>query len=133
MIKREFFVDDICYVLELTDSNNIMFYIDVHKSRYIDYPLTEYDKLAPFWEDIKPTIIYTEDLINTDIKNFFRIKKVMVDFVEEVANRGTKHFSFGANEEKKKKIYRIVAKKVAKKYGYFMYEIGASFQFYKCP
>lgn len=133
MIKREFLVDDICYVLELSNENNIIFYIDVHKSRYIDIPLTDYDKLAPFWEDIKPTIIYTQDLVNTEIKHFFQIKKIMVGFVEEVANRGTKHFNFSANEDKKLNIYRKVANSVAKKYGYFLYEIGSNFQFYKSP
>ena len=131
MIKREFFVDEICYVLTLTESNNIMFYIDVNKSRFIDYPTTLYDELAPWGEDIKPTIIYTKDLVNTEIKHFFQIKKIMINFVEEVANRGIKRFSFGANEDRKLNIYRKIANKIANKYGYFLYEIGNSFDFYK--
>ena len=131
MIKREFFVDEICYVLELTEINSIIFYIDVHKSRYIDYPKTLFDELAPFWQDIKPVISRTEDLVNTEIKHFFQIKKIMVKFVEEVANRGTKRFSFEANEDRKMNIYRRIANKVAEKFGYFLYEIGNSFQFYK--
>lgn len=129
MINREFFVDEICYVLELSSTNVIMFYIDVHKSKHID--CETYDAFAPFHEDIIPYICYSSDLGETKIKHFFEIKKVVVAFVEEVANRGVKHFSFGANEEHKLIIYRKIAEKIAKKYKYHLYEIGHSFQFYK--
>ena len=131
MINRKFFVDDICYLLFLTDENNIRFYIDVNKSRFIDYQITPYDELSPFGTDIKPFIDRADDLHKTNIKHFFQVKKVMVRFVEEVANRGVKHFSFGANEDRKLNIYRIIANRVAENYGYYLYKIGNSFQFYK--
>ena len=129
MIKREFFVDEICYVLELSDTNVIMFYIDVHKSRHID--CETYDPFAPFHEDIKPYVCYADDLGETKIKHFFQIKKTVVAFVEEIAHRGVEEFSFGANEEHKLIIYRKVAEKIASKYEYYLYEIGHCFQFYK--
>ncbi|MCD6337048.1 MAG: hypothetical protein J7M01_02300 [Candidatus Marinimicrobia bacterium] len=133
MIKREFFVDKICYVMELTESSEIMFYIKVPKSRHIDYTLTPYEELAS-WDDYgKEFISYAEDLGDTKIKHFFEIKTIMVKFVEEVAKRGVKKFGFGANEDKKMNIYRRVANKVAEKYGYFLYEMGNHFQFYKSP
>ncbi|MFK5880511.1 MAG: hypothetical protein QM478_13575 [Flavobacteriaceae bacterium] len=132
MIKRDFFVDGICYVLKLIDvSNDIQFYIDVEKSRHIDSPVTAYDPFARFGSDPELVISRTNDLVNAGIKNFFQVKKIMIRFVEEVANRGVKHFSFGANEDRKLNIYRIIANRVAEKYGYYLYEIGSSFQFYK--
>ena len=132
MIKRVFFVDGICYVLKLIDvSNEIQFYIDVEKSRHIDYPVTAYDELAPFGTDIKPVISRTEDLVNDGMKNYFQLKKILVAFVEEIANRKIKHFTFSANEENKLNIYRQVAEKVAEKYGYYLYKIGWKFDFYK--
>ena len=132
MIKRVFFIDGICYVLKLIDvSNEIQFYIDVKKSRHIDSPVTAYDPFARFGSDPELVISRTDDLINSGIKNFFQVKKIMVRFVEEVANRGVKHFTFSANEENKLNIYRKVAEKIAEKYGYYLYEIGMTFDFYK--
>ena len=78
MIRREFFVDEICYVLELNEHNNIMFYVVVNKSRFIDIPRTSYDKLAKFWEDEKEFLSYTKYLVNTDIKHFFQIKSHVI-------------------------------------------------------
>lgn len=130
MIKREFFVDEICYVLELIENNIIIFYIDIHKSKGIGQLEEWYDPFASF-EETKEFIEYTYDLVNTEIKHFFQIKKVVLNFIEEIANRGTNYFSFDANEERKMNIYRKVSEKVAAKYGYYLYEIGSSFQFYK--
>ena len=131
MIKREFYVDEICYVLELTHDHEIRFFIDVPKSRHIDYPMTLYDELAPWGTEIRPVISLSLDMVNTKIEHFFQIKTIMIKFVEEVAKRGVKHFSFGANEYRKLNLYRKIAEKVAEEFGYFLYEIENSFQFYK--
>ena len=115
----------------MNEYNNIMFYVNVNKSRFIDIPRTSYDKLAKLGEDEKEILSYTKYLVNTDIKHFFQIKSHVIKFVEEMAEKGVKKFSFGANEDRKLNLYRKVAERIAEAHGYFMYEIGHSFQFYK--
>jgi len=126
MIER-FKVEGVAYVVSYDEVRSIFtFYIDVLNSDYNVAPLS---REARMWGDVSPDTVWTK----TDVKDVFKIKHHIVEFIDHALRRFEPHyFRFSANEAIKVPVYRRIAAKLAKKYGYALYEHeGYVFDFYR--
>jgi len=130
MLKKEFEVDDIVYVVKF-DKNVFSLYVDGLKSKKQTSKIV-YDEFDSFDSDDGPVkeVFYMSNLVKT--KNPMKVYANVVSFVNSVVGkRKPYYFTYTANEKKKMHVYTSVAEKIANKHGYNLVVEGKKFKFYK--
>lgn len=125
-MKKEFVIDNICYVVEFTEHNHFNLYIDYAKSRKDIYKMSDFDRM---FGDEPPETIWEK----TDTRYVFRVLKEVKAFIDSAIRRYKPYyFTYSANEEVKASSYRRFAERIAKKYGYSLGIAGKrTFCFYR--
>lgn len=126
MLMRDIFeVDDVAYVVELTDKHHINLYIDVRASKKVVHQLTREESR---WGDVSPAMLWRV----TPTKSVFKVKAKVVEFVRNAIRRfNLYYFTFSANEDVKFAVYKRMAERFAKDLGYDLLIEGVEFKFFR--
>lgn len=129
MLKHEFVVDDIAYVVKY-ENDEFSLYVDGLNSKKKTSKII-FDDFHGFDDDgYAEKVFYMSSLVKT--KNPMKVFANVVSFVKSVVSkRSPYYFTYTANEKKKLNVYLSVAEKIAEKYGYFLEVEGKKFSFYK--
>jgi hypothetical protein len=129
MLKHEFEVDDIAYVVKY-ENDEFSLYVDGLKSKKKTSKIVVDDFHG--FDDGGPVekVFYMSSLVKT--KNPMKVFANVLSFVKSVVGkREPYYFTYAANENKKMSAYLSVAEKIAEKYGYYLEVEGKKFKFFK--
>lgn len=124
-MKKLFEVEDISYVVSYIN-NHFELCIDVANSKN----KMLYDKKSFGYEfgDDPPDFIYKQ----FDSPSPFKVFSNVFSFIHNIIRKENPYFfRYNANEPQKMNLYRRVGERLAKKYGYIMFENKNEFMFYK--
>jgi len=130
--KLEFKVDDLTYIVEF-NGHEFFLYVDGSKSRTKIHETP--DPKDPFYgydrhEGENTRVVLMSNLVKT--KNPMAIFRNVLKFVDQMIGKHKPYrFSFGANEKKKRALYRRVAEKLVRKHPYYLDANKGSFVFYR--
>lgn len=130
MVKKEFEVDDILYVVKF-DENTFSLYVNGLKSKKQTSKI-DYDEFDSFDSDDGPVkqVFYRSNLVKA--KNPMKVYVNAVKFVESIVGKRKPYYlTYTANEKKKVHLYNSVAEKIANKYGYNLLIEEKKFKFFR--
>ena len=124
-MKTTFAVDGVRYVIEFTERNEFIFYVDAVKSDRIVYRMSAFER---GFGDAPPDTVWT--VTDQAIKHIFEIRRQVEDFLDRAIRRFRPYyFVFSANEDSKRPLYRRLARRLATKHGYHLTVDEAVFRF----